>query len=492
MLYVDDDPEFADLVAYWLREDDGDPPLSVRVAAGTTEALKTLAREPVDCVVSDYAMPDRDGIELLESLRERQTALPFILFTAHGGEETARDAFRAGVTDYMPKGGDRETVGLLAERIRAAVRDRRRTGEPRDHVQYRAGVREVTLDAATSLMSATPDELDAKIRFTLESLCEYMSLRGAATYRTTQDAYERRHTHGDHALPEVLDAREAWLGRLEAFETVSYGPDGAHPHAEETPGPTNHSGVAAPMISGWQLEGAVVFDASPDRVWSDEEVRLLETVTTLTARSMERREQARELRRQNERLEQFASVVSHDIRNPLNVATGWLDLAREGNDEAFDRVENALGRMEQLTEDVLTLARDGADVGETERVTVTSVARRAWERVDTDEASLTVEPVGEVEADESRLASVFENLFRNSVEHGGSDVRVTVGPTDRGFYVADDGPGLPSEEALFEWGTTTESDGSGLGLAIVGRVAEGHGWDVSTHDDDGARFEFVV
>ncbi|MFB6193576.1 MAG: response regulator, partial [Halobaculum sp.] len=262
VLYVDDDPEFADIVSYWLDEDEGEPPLSVRVAGGTREALETLGTESVDCVVSDYAMPDRDGIQLLESLRERQTALPFILFTAHGGEETARDAFRAGVTDYMQKGGDRETVGLLAERIRAAVRDRRQSGEPRDHVQYRAGVREVALDAATSLMSATPDELDAKIRFTLESLCEYMDLARAATYRAADEGYERRHGYPDETAlaPTLAGTGEGWVERLETFETVTYGPEGTHPNAEETLAPRDRSGVVAPMISGWELDGAVVFD----------------------------------------------------------------------------------------------------------------------------------------------------------------------------------------------------------------------------------------
>jgi signal transduction histidine kinase len=150
--------------------------------------------------------------------------------------------------------------------------------------------------------------------------------------------------------------------------------------------------------------------------------------------------------------------------------------------------------MEQLIDDVLTLARDGSDIGDTEPVSVERVAEDAWSRVNTRDAALTVESVGEVSADEGRLASVFENLFRNAVEHGGGDVAITVGSLPSGFYVADDGPGLPDggSPELFEWGNTTEDDGSGLGLAIVSTVAEAHGWAVTATEstDGGARFEF--
>jgi CheY-like chemotaxis protein/two-component sensor histidine kinase len=503
VLYVDDEPEFADLVQYWLEDDDGEPQLSVITVESVAAALDVLASQSVDCVVSDYNMPGRDGLDLLAELRERHSALPFVLFTARGGEETARDAFRAGVTDYMTKDGDPETVGLLAERVRNAVQTRRSAaGETADHLQYRAGLREIALDAATNLMSARPDELDTKVSFTLQTVGEFIGVARAATYLATEDDdYEQTHDWTDDAasLPDRLHPtgdHEPWLSRARRFETVQYGDPGTHPSAEELVGPEGRSGVVAPMLSSeFRLIGVTVFDDPDSRVWSDEEVSLLETVTELITRAVERRRQQRTLRQQNDRLEQFASVVSHDLRNPLNVADGWLDLAREGNDEGFDRVADALDRMEQLIEDVLTLARDGSDIGETEPVAVASLAREAWSRVDTRDAALSVDDPGKVNADEGRLASVFENLFRNAVEHGGPEVQVTVGDTSEGFYVADDGPGLPADhEQLFEWGKTTEDGGSGLGLAIVATVAEAHGWEVTAAEstDGGARFEFVT
>ncbi|WP_313693050.1 GAF domain-containing protein [Halorarum halobium] len=209
----------------------------------------------------------------------------------------------------------------------------------------------------------------------------------------------------------------------------------------------------------------------------------------------ERKERERALERQNERLEEFASVVSHDLRNPLSVAEGYLDLAREtGDDEHIDTVADALDRMRGLIDDLLTLAREGRVVGDTEAAELAAVADVAWRHVDTDEATLAVEEDCVVEADPDRLSELLENLFRNAVEHGDPDVAVRVECTEAGFAVEDDGDGIPEadRETVFEPGVTTSQDGTGFGLAIVRRVAEAHGWSVELTESSsgGARFEF--
>jgi PAS domain S-box-containing protein len=207
-----------------------------------------------------------------------------------------------------------------------------------------------------------------------------------------------------------------------------------------------------------------------------------------------RREEA--LREKNERLEEFASIVSHDLRNPLNVAQGRLDLAREERDsEHLEAVADAHERMETLIDDLLTLARDGDGVEETERVALRELAEECWKGVETADATLRVETDRTIRADRSRLRQVLENLVRNAVEHADEGVTVTVGDLDGGFYVADDGPGIPEgeREAVFETGYTTSDDGTGFGLKIVEAVASAHGWDVEVTESDGggARFEFT-
>ncbi|WP_198662032.1 PAS domain S-box protein [Halorussus litoreus] len=226
------------------------------------------------------------------------------------------------------------------------------------------------------------------------------------------------------------------------------------------------------------------------------------------------KEHERKLARQNERLEEFASVVSHDLRNPLNVALGRFELlADEYDSEHLGPVGRSLDRMDALVEDLLALAKQGQVVDETEPVSLSAAAETAWQTADTREASLQFAADDlVVEADEPRFRELLENLFRNAVEHsstsprsdaredsvdhGDDAVRVEIGPLayGEGFYVADDGPGIPPDqrEDVFEHGHTTAEDGTGLGLAIVSSIADAHGWavDVADSDDGGARFEF--
>lgn len=222
----------------------------------------------------------------------------------------------------------------------------------------------------------------------------------------------------------------------------------------------------------------------------------------------------RQLEAQNDRLEEFTGMVSHDLRNPLNVAQGnseiiheLLESAKTDNgyeplsDETFDSVvtsaktlSNTLDRMERLIDDLLVLARQGQAIDNCEMVSLAAIADNCWGMVDHKNASLVVADDFTFESDPERLQQFFENLFRNAIEHGGDDVTIKIGSLDgEGFYVEDDGPGIPNEkrEVIFDSGFTTNRDGTGFGLAIVKEIVEAHGWTIIVTDSDegGARFE---
>jgi len=188
----------------------------------------------------------------------------------------------------------------------------------------------------------------------------------------------------------------------------------------------------------------------------------------------ERKQAELAVRAQNERLETVASVLSHDLRNPLNVALGRAEMV---DSEHADAVVESLERMVDIVENALVLARheDPADVRSVE---LAVVAEDAWDHVETDGVDLSVVDSTSFEADPDLLAHVFENLYRNSVEHGATTV--TVGGFHRGFYVEDDGAGIPVDDrdAVFDADFSTADGGTGLGLAIVEHVAEVHGWSV--------------
>lgn len=214
------------------------------------------------------------------------------------------------------------------------------------------------------------------------------------------------------------------------------------------------------------------------------------------------------LERQNDRLEQVAATISHDLRNPISVAEGYAslldeELTAEANGfedpevarEHLQRVRDAHERMTEIIDDVLALAREGQAVEETETVSLSRVARDAWAHVTTDEATLQVAGNYRLDADCTKLQTLLENLFRNSIDHAGDGVTVTVGPLSKGFFVADDGPGIDDADAesVFEYGFSTTETGTGLGLSIVQTIAESHGWTVDLDTDaDGARFHFYT
>ena len=716
-LHVDDDPEIRELAKTFLER--ARPDFHVETAESGDAALGLIEeRDDIDCVVSDYQMPEMDGLEFLEAVRERRPEMPFILFTGKGSEEIASEAISAGVTDYLQKGHGQDHYTVLANRVENAVAQRRAQAavedtkrryqtliqessdviaviEPDSTVRYVStaiervfGYSQEDLVGASIFDKVHPDDVPGfqepfeelleatdvgplvECRFkhadgrwihveaegrnllddpvveglviyarditdrverqrVLERYEQIVEIAGDGAYVLDEDGhylmvnqntvdrtgYSRAEligTDGSMVFDEE-DARTAREAMLEVFnsEDEDYAQYEATVHARDgTEYPVEIR--AAPIVEDDWIVGAVgtsrdiaerkqrefeleryekivetagdaaqVIDEDgryvmvndtlvertgysreellgntpamvlgeegfqrasrelravrqdPEQDWAEFEV----TVTTadgeeypiesrvapiledgefrgsvgISREIADRKRRERELERQNERLSNFAGVVSHDLRNPLNVAQARTEIAREDVDsEHLDVVADAHRRMERLIEDLLTLAREGRTVEETQSVDLGTVAREAWASVQTGDATLEVEADIEVQADRSRLWQALENLFRNAVEHGstsppslaqedavgdgGPAVTVTIGPlTEGGFFVADDGVGLgdADPDKLFEADYSTKPDGTGLGLAIVREIIQAHGWDIHAVEEyaDGVRFD---
>ncbi len=209
----------------------------------------------------------------------------------------------------------------------------------------------------------------------------------------------------------------------------------------------------------------------------------------------ELKERERELEKKNEQLEEFTSIISHDLKNPLMVASGNVQLAREtGDHEVLADATDALDRIEEMIEDLLELAQQGTSVTDPVAVPVDSLLSTVEDDAGVDVTASVPDGIAIV-ADEMRLYSLVSNLVSNAVTHGGEDVAVEVGLEGDTLYVADDGVGIPPEdrEAVFEPGTSGADDGTGFGLAIVAAIADAHDWEVSVTESrwGGARFEIT-
>lgn len=198
----------------------------------------------------------------------------------------------------------------------------------------------------------------------------------------------------------------------------------------------------------------------------------------------------------------LASFIAHSINNPLEVAKVNAELVRDTGDIThLDKVERAHERIKDIAEEANELVKQGEVIGETVPTDVATLAQDAWATVNTGETSLCVESPGKIQADEGRLRELFENIFRNAVVHGSGDemnqseVTVTVDGTSEGFYVADNGVGVPEDkrDKITQMGFTTHKQGTGVGLAIIVEIAKSHGWNVSIEESasGGARFNFT-
>jgi PAS domain S-box-containing protein len=225
-------------------------------------------------------------------------------------------------------------------------------------------------------------------------------------------------------------------------------------------------------------------------------------ITERKERERELKATKRELERSNEKLDQFAGLVSHDLRNPLTVIKARAEILRgEAPEEHVAPILRNADRMETMIEDLLTLSRAGERIEDPTSISLATVVADSWAAVSSDDVELDVNiSTGvSVAADADRLRHVFENLFRNAREHNDPPVTVRVGTlTDEtgsisGFFVADDGTGIPASEReeVFEHGYTTNRDGTGFGLSIVEEIVEAHGWTISVGESEagGARFE---
>ncbi len=463
VLYVDDDPAFTEMASTMLeRESDR---LEMRTATDAESGLEIIESEPIDCVVSDYSMPGTDGLEFLRAIREKHEELPFLLLTGKGSEEIASEAISSGVTDYLQKQQGTGHYSLLANRITNAVEQYRASQE----LERRKLELEQLKDRFQSFVRHSPDVITA--------------VDEGGTIRYQSPAIEHVLGYGQNELigenaAEYIHPKDRQRV-IDGFSTIIEG------NEEEVL--TQEYRVKHADGSWLWIESV----AGTGKTYRDDEY-------IINFRDVsERKRRERELKQKSERLEEFASIVSHDLQTPITVADARLEMAREECDsEHLPAIGDALDRMDEIIDGTLALAREGRIVDETEPVDLGDLADRCFRTVTPETADLRIETDLTIRADPERLRHVIENLFANAVEHGGADVTVWVGGIEGGgFYVADDGPGVPEHkhEAVFEPGFSMSEEGSGFGLAIAEQVVDAHGWDVDVTESEegGARFEIT-
>lgn len=457
VLHVDDDPRFLDLTQTFLDRELSN--LTVYTDSDPTDVTDRIAEARPDCVVSDYDMPEMNGLELLEIVREQYPDLPFLLYTGKGSEEIAAEAINNGVTGYLQKGGP-DQHRRLANRIDNAVEKYRAT---QDSERY-----STVLRALGYPVYVVND--NAEFEYVNEPFSE---LTG----------YDRS---------EIIGSKPALIKDEEAVERA----DNMLASAVSSDGPdVQRFEVDIQTKTGETIPCLDHMAALPFEETFRGSVGILRDIST-------ERERQRELVRKNERLEEFVSLVSHELQTPLANAQTAAELAEQTcADEQFEQLHDTLDHLDRMLEELLTIAKQGMGVPghERERIALDSLTDTVLDSLGPAASAVDVSFEDEIAVlgEEGRLRRLLENLLSNAAEHAEPPVQVTIGllDSDDGFYIADDGPGIPEADRtrVFELGYTTTADGTGLGLVIVRRIADAHGWDLelASSDHGGARFEFA-
>ncbi len=514
VLHIDDDQAIGELLETYLEEAVDREEFSVTAVHSVAEARDVLEQQTVDCIVCDQQMPETTGIEFLREIRTTDPNMPFILFTNKGSAGMVEEAIVAGATDYVRKGSDHEQYEVLANRIANAVK------QERGRIA-RTQLKETTavISGLYAVLNETELTVDEKFDRVLQIGTEELGYPIGYITQLTDNALEIIAAVGDHELIE--EERTVPLEDMFCKQTVEAGEpmalnDTAVDERWKNSKAVERTGfrcyIGAPIIVDGEVYGSLCFASKQpqDELTVQDDELTIKTLAQWVGYEVERHNYEQELKRQIDRLEEFTGVVSHDLRNPLNIAQGRIDIVeQECDSESIAPVSRALDRMEAIIEDTLTLARQGqtVDTEEIETVKIESVVKHCAEIVETDDSEIRLIDSFSLQADRNRLYQLFENLVRNAVEHSDNPVTIRIGKLNEmftstrvesdgtfGFYIEDDGPGVPEakRQDVFEPGETTNQGGTGFGLPIVKRIAEAHGWEVRLTDsfDGGARFEF--
>lgn len=256
--------------------------------------------------------------------------------------------------------------------------------------------------------------------------------------------------------------------------------------------PTKFRSLLCIPVDEWCVFVAVAYEME---AFSDDDLKVLKKLREYVVAALSRISQSEAEQQRESTIQEVANIIGHDVRNLLTVANGQVTLVNEEcNSEYLAELSTTHERLEELIDDVVRLARSGEHIGATEVTDLQEVVKRAWTTIETADAELVIDDSAMILADESLLSLLFENLFRNAITHVGSSVEVRVGVLEDppGFYVADNGSGIPSEyrETVFERGYSTDDQGTGLGLYIIENIVDSHGWGITATESaqGGARF----
>lgn len=472
ILLIDDNPQDRILAVRALEREFSN--LQVKQITKQKEFTQALEAGHFDLVITDYQLRWIDGLSVLRSVKSRYPGCPVIMFTNSTTQETAVEAMKSGLDDYVVKSPKHYIRLSAAARVvldRAAVEQKVATVENRFQTllnQLNVGVFRLTLDGC--LLEGNPAFLH---------LLGLKSLPVQAVQ--SLKSYFEPETYA-HLLEQLKHN-----GPLRDFEVQLRRVDGSSIWVRLN--------TTKDTIDGQTVVDGLMEDIS--------EAKLRETERQQTENKL--RQQAQALEQANRIKDEFLAVLSHELRSPLNAVLGWTKLLQTRSFDpamitrALQTIERNAKAQLQLIEDLLDVSRiiRGQLRLQVAKVNLANVISAAIETVqhaaDAKEIQLqtVLDPTaGEVSGDFGRLQQVFWNLLTNAVKFtpkgGQVEIRLSRINSHVEITVTDTGCGISAEflPYVFERfrqadsSTTRPYGGLGLGLGIVRHLVELHGGTV--------------
>jgi PAS domain S-box-containing protein len=498
VLLVEDDRGFARLLREMFKEQ-GSPDTEVTHVESLDEAVTHLASHAVDIIMLDPGLPDSQGIVSVTRAHAAAPRVPLVVLTGRNDESLALEALQAGAQDYLVK-GQIDTRGLMRF-LRYAI-ERNAMEEALFTERERA---QVTLNSIGDAVACT--DVFGNLTF-LNLVAERMTgwTQQEAVGRPLGDVIRILDATSHEAIPEPADSATGQDQTVHVpSNSILVRRDGSEIPIEDS--------VATIHDRDDGAAGAVI-------VFRD--------VSAARASRQQLSAVSDELERSNRELEDFATIASHDLQEPLRKIQAFGDRLAEHSASALDeegtdylkRMTNAAGRMQSLINDLLEYSQviirpeppQPVDLG----LVVSEVLSDLDERIRVTNGQIHVGPLPTILASPFQMRQLFQNLIANALKFHPADVapEVHIEAVSRGdslgakgrrdrtsgweIRVRDNGIGFDEKHAekIFapfqRLNGRQAYEGTGMGLAICRRITAFLGGTITATSQPGEGTTFVV
>jgi len=472
ILYVDDEPGLLDIGRLFLEESGS---FCVDTTTQSKEAIKLIRKSNYEAIVSDYQMPEMNGIELLKEVRKEFPNLPFILFTGRGREEVVIQAINNGVTFYLQKGGSPgPQFAELAHKISLAVEKERQVLISRTRIKNHSNLlfkmnrgEEEDIKAMIKNASIEAGAQAGYIAYIHTNKDKKRELRiheywGLETKEFKEMIVPLERSDKNEAMcmgPKVLDSMKGLIinDYLENKEIVHINSVDRAVAAENI-----KSAMAVPIISEKEDEGGIfyVFTKNPNHKFKEEDLEILSVSAGFIDMVIKNKKARIGRERTQKKLSLIRDIAKHAIRNYATVILMTLSMLLEIIKE--EKIREQLLKMQTASE---RLIKEIENVEAYQKIGMNkpqwfSIAKLA-ERASEEYPTLLFEDLTsglEVYVD-SIAETIVKNFIENTLIHGKKATKITLsyeGPMPNGnivFYCKDDGIGIKEEmkEKIFEY-----------------------------------------